>query len=133
MLPIHPPNNFYCVICSPTYCMYHMRPNNMYVAYALQQPVCIICIRTTSIYHMRYHGEYRFPKKVKHYIQGLFQGQFRSFQGLFQCRSRCITVKKYRVTRLNLEFPCDLLSTHKSFRTGRWNIFFRYFCTFSLK
>ena len=55
-------------------------------------------------------------------IQALFQGYFRSFQGHFQCHSRCVAIKKYRVTWENLEFVCNLPSSHRSLRMGRWKL-----------
>ena len=77
------------------------------------------------------HGEYRFPEKNSSTFHGLFQGHFRTFQGHFHCRSMCITVKKYRVTGQNLEFPCNLPSSHRSVRTGRWKwLFFLHFLCF---
>ena len=63
------------------------------------------------------HGEYRFPEKNSSTFQGIFQGHFRSFQGHFQGSSRCIAVKKYRITQQNLEFPCNLPSSHQQ---GIW-------------
>ena len=77
------------------------------------------------------NGEYRFAEKNWSTFQGLFQGHFHTFQGHFHCRSRCITVKKYRVTGQNLEFPCNLPSSHRSVRTGRWKLLlFFFFFTF---
>ena len=64
------------------------------------------------------HGEYRFPEKNLNTFQGLFPGHFRSFKGHFQCRSRCIAVKTYTVTRQNLEFPCNLPSRITQNRYG---------------
>ena len=72
----------------------------------------------------RFHGEYRFPEKNSSTFQGLFQGHFSSFQGHFQGRSTCIAVKKYRKTWQNLEFLCNLPSSHQSLRTGTWKSLF---------
>ena len=74
------------------------------------------------------HGEYRFPEKNSSTFQGLFQGHFRSFQGHFQVRSRYIAVKKYRITRQNLEFPCNL--PIKSPITQNWYMEIAFFFTF---
>ena len=68
------------------------------------------------------HGEYRFPEKNSSTFQGLFQGYFYSFQGHFQRHSRCVTIKKYRVTRQNLEFVCNSPLSHRSLRMGRWKL-----------
>ena len=62
-------------------------------------------------------------KKPKQFSRP-FPRHFRSFQGHLRCCSRCIAVEKYMVTWQNLEFPCNLPSSHGSLRTGRWKLCF---------
>ena len=97
------------------------------------------CLNGNVVNHFYYaddlvllHGEYRFPEKKSSTFQGLFQGHFSSFQGHFQGRSTCIAVKKYRKTRQNFEFICNLPSSHQSLRTGTWKLlfFFTYLYVF---